>query len=83
MAWKIEAWFGYEGWLDKKASQKTDTSEFLGPGVKEIFDVKQDAISRGEELLVDGFSATVDGVYHHFPASSVVHLKLSEVSGEE
>lgn len=72
--WKLEAWFGYNGWLGDEFGRAT---------VDEDFDTKAEGITRAQELLADGHTNTIDSVYYHFPASSISRIKLGEYEPEE
>ena len=72
MAWKLEIWFGYDGW-DGAGS----------PAIDEDFGTKAAGVTRAEENIADGYTVTTDGVYHHFPASAVTHVRLGEYEPEE
>ena len=74
MVWKLEVWFGYNAWID---------DNFNDPAVDEEFDTKAEGITRGQEILADGYTVTIDGVFHHFPASTVSHVRLGEYEPPE
>lgn len=72
MAWKLKIWFGYDGWGGSGS-----------PAFNENFGTKGAGVTRAEEVLADGYTVTTDGVYHHFPASAIVHIRLGEYELEE
>lgn len=74
MAWKLEVWFGFNGWMRDSQHE---------PTIDEDFDTKAEGITRGQEILADGYTVTIEGVYHHFPASSISRVRLGEYEPEE
>jgi hypothetical protein len=70
MAWKLDVWFGF--------------SDRADPAVVEEFETKAAGITRGEEIIADGYTVTNgDGVFHHFPAHAVTHVRLGEIQPPE
>jgi len=83
MAWNLEIWFGYDGWLDAESAYYLGVRRLSGPTLEEAFDTKNEGVTRAQELLADGYTVTVNGVYHHFPASAITHVMLKEYEPEE
>jgi len=72
--WKLEAWFGYNGWLD---------DDHHKPAIDEDFETKAEGVTRAQVILADGYTETIGDVYHHFPAASISHVRLGEYEPEE
>lgn len=64
MPWRLDIWFGY--------------SDRADPAIVRDFESKAEGIALAKEVLADGLTETVEGVYHHFPANAITHVRLGE-----
>ena len=74
MLWKLEVWFGYNGWIN---------DDHHKPAVDEDFETKPEAVSRGQEVLAEGYTVNISGVHFHFPASAITKVKIGEYEPPE